>query len=220
MARNKYPEETVNLILDVSIKLFLSKGYDNTSIQDIINNLGGLSKGAIYHHFKSKESILIAVYDRLSEELESQVAALRDDQTLTGLQKLKKIFMSSLDNLHHRELISSAPNLLDNPRLLAIQMKSSIENVVPNYIEPVILEGVKDGSIKTDYPKELAQVLILLSNIWMNPLLYPMTADEAVSRIGFFNQMTTALGLSIMDENLIKYLKELQHLTEEKQQKR
>ena len=58
MARNKYPEETVARILDVSLKLFLEKGYENTTIQDIIDALGNLSKGAIYHHFKSKEDIL------------------------------------------------------------------------------------------------------------------------------------------------------------------
>ena len=57
MARNKYPEETVKKILEVSYKLFLEKGYDETSIQDIIGELG-MSKGAIYHHFKSKEEIL------------------------------------------------------------------------------------------------------------------------------------------------------------------
>ena len=61
MARNKYPEETVARILDVSLKLFLEKGYENTTIQDIIDALGNLSKGAIYHHFKSKEDILEAV---------------------------------------------------------------------------------------------------------------------------------------------------------------
>ena len=54
MARNKHPEETVNLILDVAFRLFMEKGYENTSIQDIIHGLGGLSKGAIYHHFKSQ----------------------------------------------------------------------------------------------------------------------------------------------------------------------
>ena len=54
MARNKHPEETVNLILDVAFHLFMEKGYEHTSIQDIIDQLGGLSKGAIYHHFKSK----------------------------------------------------------------------------------------------------------------------------------------------------------------------
>ena len=58
MARNKHSEETVNLILDTAFSLFMEKGYEHTSIQDLLNNLGGLSKGAIYHHFKSKEEIL------------------------------------------------------------------------------------------------------------------------------------------------------------------
>ena len=65
MARNKYPEETRNLIIDTAARLFVEKGYEHTSIQDIINNLGGLSKGAIYHHFKSKDEIMNAVADKL-----------------------------------------------------------------------------------------------------------------------------------------------------------
>ena len=65
MARNKHPQETVNLILDVASHLFMEKGYEHTSIQEIINNLGGLSKGAIYHHFKSKDDILVAVTERI-----------------------------------------------------------------------------------------------------------------------------------------------------------
>ena len=44
MARNKYPEVTVKKILEVSQRLFMEKGYDNTTIQDIVNELGGLTK--------------------------------------------------------------------------------------------------------------------------------------------------------------------------------
>ena len=65
MARNKYPEQTVEKILDVSQELFLEKGYEQTTIQDIVNHLEGLSKGAIYHHFKSKDEILAALEGRI-----------------------------------------------------------------------------------------------------------------------------------------------------------
>lgn len=220
MARNKYPEETVNLILDVSVNLFLTKGYDNTSIQDIINHLGGLSKGAIYHHFKSKESILIAVYHRLAKEMEEKMTEILQNKRLSGLEKLQKMFMSSLDNIHHRELLSSSPNLLDNPQLLAIQMKSTIYDVIPNYMEPVIKEGIEDGSIQSEYPKELAQVLILMSNVWMNPLIYPMNSEDLLAKIKFFNQMTKALGVCILDDKFEKNVKELQQLIESKQTKK
>lgn len=58
MARNPHPEVTERRILAAAKKLFAEKGYDKTSIQDIIDKLGDLSRGAIYHHFKSKEAIL------------------------------------------------------------------------------------------------------------------------------------------------------------------
>lgn len=54
MPRNKYPEETVKLILDTAARLFTEKGFEKTSLQDIMNETK-LSKGAIYHHFASKK---------------------------------------------------------------------------------------------------------------------------------------------------------------------
>ena len=59
MARNKHPEQTVQLILETAARLFAQKGYDETSMQDIMDATH-LSKGAIYHHFKGKEEILLA----------------------------------------------------------------------------------------------------------------------------------------------------------------
>ena len=53
--RNKYPEETVEKILDVSLKLFLEKGYENTTVLDIVDHLGGLTRGAFYHHSNRKK---------------------------------------------------------------------------------------------------------------------------------------------------------------------
>ena len=67
MARNKHPEETVAKILDVSMRLFTEQGYEHTTIQDIVDALG-MSKGAIYHHFKSKEDILDKLTDRYYDE--------------------------------------------------------------------------------------------------------------------------------------------------------
>ena len=65
MARNKHPEQTVQKILDVSLKLFGEKGYEKTTIQDIVDALG-MSKGAIYHHFKSKDDIIEALGNPVS----------------------------------------------------------------------------------------------------------------------------------------------------------
>ena len=89
LARNKYPEVTVKRVLDVSQRLFLERRYVNTAIQDIVNELDGLSKGAIYHHLKSKEEIMDAIEDRLFFE-NNLFGAVRKRTGLNGLQKLRE----------------------------------------------------------------------------------------------------------------------------------
>lgn len=88
MARNKYPEQTVEQILDTAQRLFLEKGYDNTTIQDIVDHLDGLSKGAVYHHFRSKEEIMDAVGDRMFAA-NNPFEMVRNRTDLNGLQKLR-----------------------------------------------------------------------------------------------------------------------------------
>ena len=89
MARNKYPEVTVEKILEVSQRLFIEKGYDNTTIQDIVNELGGLTKGAIYHHFKSKEEIIDALGEKLFFD-NNPFVAVQKQKNLNGLQKMRE----------------------------------------------------------------------------------------------------------------------------------
>ena len=138
MARNKNPEETVNLILDVSQRLFMEKGYEHTSIQDIIDHLGGLSKGAIYHHFDSKEDILNAVITRMSEESEGRLRKIVDRKDLNGKEKLRCIFTESLNRDVQDGVFSTAPNLGQTPRLMALIIQDSIEVVTPEYILSLI----------------------------------------------------------------------------------
>ena len=108
MARNKHPEETVRSILDVSFRLFMEKGYEHTSIQDILDHLGGLSKGAIYHHFKSKEDILVAVADKMMSESNRRLAEIMNRIDLNGKEKLKTIFKASLNRRVQEEMFTVA----------------------------------------------------------------------------------------------------------------
>ncbi|MDD4849915.1 MAG: TetR/AcrR family transcriptional regulator [Gemmiger sp.] len=206
MARNKYPEETVEKILDVSTRLFMENGYDQTSIQDIIDQLGGLSKGAIYHHFKSKADILLAIVDRVSAGKAEEMQAIVADATLTGAAKLRQMFLSSFKDSTQRELIASMPNLVKNPQLLSLHLSNTIEDVVPHYILPVIQEGIDDGSIQCDYPQEMADVLMLLTNVWLNPLIYPATQEGIRRKIALFNQILASLGFPTLEAGLDEHI--------------
>ena len=74
------------------------KGYERTSLRDIIDGLGGLTKGALYYHFRSKEEILIAVVEDMSRENSASMKEIRDDPSLTGKEQIEKMFAQSLTN--------------------------------------------------------------------------------------------------------------------------
>ncbi|WP_433939822.1 TetR/AcrR family transcriptional regulator [Paenibacillus lautus] len=213
MARNKYPEETINQILTVALNLFMQKGYEQTSIQDIINELGGLTKGAIYHHFKSKEEIWQAVIDHAFKGVDEMLSGIRDDNGLNGLEKLRKISQVSLDNVARNELASVGPNLLRNPKLLAAQIENIIEKAVPVYIQPIIEQGMRDASIRTDYPRELSEALVILTNLWLNPEVIQASPEMMLRKVRFFDEILKGLGLDLFDEQMYQRYEELFRLS-------
>lgn len=208
MARNKHPEETRNLIIDTAVKLFLEKGYDHTSVQDIINHLGGLSKGAIYHHFKSKEDIMLAVADRLYSTSEEEALEVCKRKDLNGKEKLKELFHTSVRNPGQKDMFRTAPDMLLNPQLLALFLRDNVQKEATEMILKVMEEGIADGSIQTEYPRQLAEVLLLVSNIWMNPMVYHCDPAEMVKRVKFFQYMMKQFNLDIIEEDMIESLEE------------
>ena len=200
MARNKYPEETVKLILDVSTRLFSEKGYDDTSLQDIINETK-LSKGAIYHHFSSKEDILKAIFHRLGNENAEIFAKIRDDSRLSGIEKLRKIFQTAVFHSNQSVLFTVSPCLLNNPRFLAMQIEQIYELIAPQFVEPILTEGVKDGSINIENPHEIAEAIMILTNVWLNPLVKMTDTEGMKKRCDTFNTLLKVLGIDGLLDN-------------------
>lgn len=200
MARNKYPEETVKLILDVSTRLFSEKGYDDTSLQDIINETK-LSKGAIYHHFSSKEDILKAIFHRLGNENAEIFAKIRDDNRLRGIEKLRKIFQTAVFHSNQSVLLTVSPCLLNNPRFLAMQIEQIYELIAPQFVEPILAEGIKDGSINIENPHEIAEVIMILTNVWLNPLVKMTDTEGMKKRCDTFNTLLKGLGIDGLLDN-------------------
>ena len=218
MARNRHPEETVNLILDVAFRLFMEKGFEHTSIQDIIDNLGGLSKGAIYHHFKSKEDILVAVTEKMTAESNRMLAVIRDRSDLSGKEKLKTIFKTSISQSVQNDIFTVAPDFHNNPKLLFSLLHDTIDNAAPNYILPIIRQGISDGSIKTDYPEQLAELILLAANLWMNPMIFDSTEEESCRKFMVFRQMLQGFGLDIIDSEMLGRLQELTSIYQKNKQ--
>lgn len=212
MSRNKYPEQTVERILDASLKLFLQKGYEHTTIQDIVDELGDLSKGAIYHHFSSKEDIIEAVADKLYEEPNAKLFAVVQASNMTGLEKLRKLLTLNLTDANQETFLTIAPNILKNPRFLAQQVKSCVEEVAPLFLQPILEQGMADGSLTCKHPKEVAEVMAILANIWINPLIFSPTKEELKNRFILLKDLLDHWGIPVLDEQVLPLLEHYRKL--------
>ena len=207
MPRNKYPEETVSLILDVSLRLFSECGYSQVKMQDIVEALGGLTKGAVYHHFKNKEDIFDALLNRYYQILEPMRVIQKS--RLSGLEKLKKVVLRGLgDSIRNKEILSLSEGVLKTPRFLLRQMEDSQTKVAPIF-QDIIEQGNADGSLSVPYPKQAADAFALLVNIWMNPAIYPTSEDEYLQKIFEFQILLNGMGLPIIDDVVLEEFKAL-----------
>lgn len=198
MARNKYPEETERKILDVARKLFTEKGYDHTTIQDIVDGLG-MSKGAVYHHFKSKE----AIYDRITDLYYDKHSWMIDPGTLPGetaLEKCRNLFLFLLSDPEKLQLDRLVPNVDQDPKLLRLGLVSTLNDAAP-LVTRLIEMGNADGSLHVAQPKETAEAFMLLMNLWV-PLFLTSKEDFFV-RLRFLRDFTDALGFPVLTDEVI-----------------
>ena len=133
MSRNKYPEQTREQILDTATRLFLQQGYEHTTIQNIIDQLGGLTKGAVYHHFSSKEAILNAVAARIFENnsLSATWQKIAVSTTLTGSQKLTQMLLAAITDPQEAQFRKLGVQLRNSPQMLRDLLYRSVEEIAP-----------------------------------------------------------------------------------------
>ena len=211
MPRNKYPEETVRKILDVSLKLFLEKGYEQTTVLDIVDNLGGMTRGAFYHHFKSKEEVFLALSEKLFYD-NNPFEAVENMKEASGLEKIKAIWLGQMANdpSVYPTLVQAAVSLLQQPRFLAEQVKNNQKTA--KMFEPLIEEGIADGSIRGGNAKLLAELSLLLANFWLMPSVFPCSRAEFAEKALMIQQIFDNLGFPIADEKSLKAVDSLADL--------
>ena len=205
MPRNKYPEETRQAILDAALKLFLEKGYEKTTILDIVNGMDGLTRGAFYHHFKSKEEVM----DQISEDLfyaNNPFEKVQNTEGLNGLEKLRKaVFNTDLDGYSDEQIVlaKEMAALTASPQMLAKQFDFS-HRIAVEYVAPLMEEGMADGSIAPNNPRWLAELLLTFLNVWVGFNIPPSDENEFVGKLVFMADVFDKLGCPVFDEEAEK----------------
>ena len=112
------------------------------------------------HHFESKYDIPQTIISENNQEILNY-----NWRGNTGLEKIQNSLMDSFSNFEHQRLVYSASIIQRSPRLLGEQYLGLFSDFYPKLEK--VYEGVEDGSIKTEYPEELADLIVLTLNIWI-----------------------------------------------------
>ena len=85
---------------------------------------------------------------------------------------------------------------------------------MPDYVVPVIKQGVEDGSIVTEYPEELADVIMFLTDVWVNPIIFKLSAEQLTNRILLINDFMKPFGIELISKEMIDCMATCRSVTE------
>lgn len=188
-------------ILNAAQDLFISKGYEETSVSDIMNMAGG-AKGMFYRCFQSKEDVMYALGNQLFFE-NNPFEAVKGRNDLNGLQKIRSLLVLNQSDKKRNDLNMQAIPILKDPHILAAAVEENRRILTPLWLE-LLEEGKKDGSIQTEYIKELSELLPLI-NFWLMPSVFPATEEELHHKYHFVMEVLEHMGLPLFDDDILSF---------------
>ena len=150
-----------NEILDAALKLVYTRGYEQMSIQDILDELK-ISKGAFYHYFDSKMALLDGMMDRMMDDAEQVLQPIVDAKDLPAIEKLRRYFAAGSRWKTDRK--SFMIDLLrvwytdSNALVRQRQEVAAIQRIAPMLTE-IVRQGISEGAFTTTYPDQIGGML-------------------------------------------------------------
>lgn len=162
----KDPKERKKDLMDMAAQLFLSKGYEETSVNLIVEQLG-VAKGTFYHYFKSKEEVLEAVLEDYLTKYAEGIKSYLQNNSMNAYEKLMFLLRNILSNNKGPEHLTKHIEDNKNARLHQVMDEKFFEMFYPVIIS-VMEQGVNEGIFKVKYPEELTQILLLGIRAYMH----------------------------------------------------
>jgi AcrR family transcriptional regulator len=151
-------------ILDVAERLIRTKGYASMSIQDVQDELG-VSRGAIYHYFRSKAELLGAVVERTADAVMEAVAPIASDPDLSAFDKLRAVFATAGRWKQERRDLTMALLQAWYADANAIA-REHVRRVMTARMTPllagIVSQGASEGVFRVTSPDQAASILVAL----------------------------------------------------------
>lgn len=180
----KDADERKNEILDAADTLFSKKGFDGTSISDIIEKVG-VARGTIYYHFKSKEDIMDALIERHNVEMLIAAKEIANNKSISVVRRLVQTIMAmNIEKNGNSEVIvhmHKPQNALMHQKIQKMMLEK-----IPPILTEIIKDGIEQGLLDNPFPYESVEMFIAYVNTVFDNELITLTQEEMIRRIRAF----------------------------------
>lgn len=199
-----------NEILDKAEFLFAAKGYERTTIVDILESVG-IGKGTFYYYYKSKEEVLDAIVERRCEQGVEAAMIFVEDDTLGVHEKLLRVMLAQKPAGEAQKRIIETLHEPSNALMHQKCMTESVLKVSP-VLERVVEQGIAEGVFSTPCPRESLEILLAAALTVFDSGYFQWAPEELERKMhAFLFTMERALGAG---EGTLSYLVECFDLPE------
>lgn len=178
---HKDPDVRRAEILDVAEKLFINKGYHETSVMDITRETG-VAKSTFFYYFKTKEEILDAIVHRLTQSIIQSISSIANDPGLSAVEKIERMLIVEFQlTLEKRDLVSNLheiPNADMHQRLMMIMLREYTP-----FLSQVLDQGTREGIFHAEPFDETAEFLHVGIRFLFDAGLFPREMSEYLHKI-------------------------------------
>ena len=189
--------------VDAAQRLIQAKGYEQMSIQDVLDELNA-SRGAFYHYFDSKQSLLQSVISRMVDGALGSFQPMLDDPTRSAPEKVAAVFsgIASWKN-ERRDLVLGLLQvwLSDDNAIVREQFRREAIRRLAPALTPVMAQGVREGTLSVTSPEATARVFVSLM----------LGANEAATQL-FLAHQSGEIGFEQVEPMLAAYAEGMERI--------
>lgn len=203
----KDAEERRQELLDTARRLFIEKGYEKTSVNDILQAVG-IAKGTFYYYFTSKEEVLEAMILDVVKQGTERAKVILEEKSIPVLMRIVMALQAQTSDFEGSKMIHDEMTKPENAKLDQIYLRTMVRELSAVLLPPV-KEAISQGIMETDYPEEGIGIVLLLVQEIINRPTFEWKAVGEMERMQIFLYHVQRI-LGIPEEEKQQLLKMLQ----------
>jgi len=171
-------------ILVTARELFVTKGYEQTSVNDILK-IVDIAKGTFYYYFTSKEEVLEAIILDIVEEGARKAEQIIKDKSIPLVNRIMMAIMAQAPEFEGSEEIKEEMHKVENAKLEQLYTKAMLKRMTPVLREPVI-EGMEQDLFHLEYPTECIESILLLGHMMFDCDVFEWEMEQYPKKVQAF----------------------------------